>query len=252
VKELVGLLPHYSMFSASLRRQCVHGIFLEKKDRNSMKIKVIFIVALAVCLSSSMAMAITINNGASGESNLWDIVSSMLGVPIGTITQTNLTGLTPLETLSDGSYVVTNLARQASYTQNLGYYTGIGTGSGKTSLVSSVNSSTNYAVNDPFTVNQSFGFYDTTDQAGTKYTEKTLNTSYGSQSNGFIFDLTSLGYSGVYIVAFEDGGGSQPLGDWDYQDCVARVNAVPLPGAVLLLGAGLVRLVAYARRREDD
>lgn len=28
-------------------------------------------------------------------------------------------------------------------------------------------------------------------------------------------------------------------------------NTVPLPGAVLLLGAGLVRLVAYARRRED-
>lgn len=30
------------------------------------------------------------------------------------------------------------------------------------------------------------------------------------------------------------------------------VSFVPLPGAVLLLGAGLVRLAAYARRREED
>jgi hypothetical protein len=29
-------------------------------------------------------------------------------------------------------------------------------------------------------------------------------------------------------------------------------HVVPLPGAVLLLSAGLVRLAAYARRRQED
>jgi hypothetical protein len=29
-------------------------------------------------------------------------------------------------------------------------------------------------------------------------------------------------------------------------------NGVPLPGAVMLLGAGMVRLVAYARRRKEE
>ena len=31
----------------------------------------------------------------------------------------------------------------------------------------------------------------------------------------------------------------------------ASLSTVPLPGAILLLGAGLARLAAYARRRED-
>jgi hypothetical protein len=80
VKEPFGLLLHYSRFSVSLRRQCVHGIFLEKKERNSMKIKVIFIVALAVCLSSSLAMAATIQGtGDAAGTDLWTIINTMAG-----------------------------------------------------------------------------------------------------------------------------------------------------------------------------
>jgi hypothetical protein len=37
----------------------------------------------------------------------------------------------------------------------------------------------------------------------------------------------------------------------DYNDMVVKFSTVPLPGAVLLLGAGMARMVAYARRRRD-
>jgi hypothetical protein len=39
--------------------------------------------------------------------------------------------------------------------------------------------------------------------------------------------------------------------DKDFNDKIVTMNPVPLPGAVLLLGAGLARLAAYARRRRD-
>lgn len=42
----------------------------------------------------------------------------------------------------------------------------------------------------------------------------------------------------------------QSIGEKGRSD--SYVNTVPLPGAVLLLGAGLARLVAYARRRQED
>lgn len=44
---------------------------------------------------------------------------------------------------------------------------------------------------------------------------------------------------GIHLTGFDSGGSES-------------YAVVPLPGAVLLLGAGMVRLVAYARRRQDS
>ncbi len=52
------------------------------------------------------------------------------------------------------------------------------------------------------------------------------------------------------IVAFEDGGSSQPLGDMDYNDLVLNMTftQVPLPPSMVLMGSGLLGLVAWRRR----
>jgi hypothetical protein len=237
-------------------RGCVFGTF---QGVCVMKIKMLLIVALAVCLSSSMALAVTIATPTYSEAWLGTIVSNMTSQ---TITTAQLAALTPLEFLPSGAYEVTNLARQAGFDpQRLGYYTDLwnGTTGGitRTDLFASVSTSTNTIVSKPFFVGSSFGFFEYTNTAGYKFTEKVLNNppTTPSQSNGFIFDLSQLNITGLkgYIIAFEDGDGLQTtLGDKDYNDLVARVNAVPLPGALLLLGAGMARLVAYARRRQDS
>jgi hypothetical protein len=55
------------------------------------------------------------------------------------------------------------------------------------------------------------------------------------------------GFPSTWAMAFEDGG------DFDYQDAVVRIEsisaAVPEPGSMLLLGSGLVALLARRRRQ---
>jgi hypothetical protein len=65
--------------------------------------------------------------------------------------------------------------------------------------------------------------------------------------DAFLRDATTNAKSGKYynvaVLNMVDSSGGQ------HQD---MLTAVPLPGAVLLLGAGLARLAAYARRRRED
>jgi hypothetical protein len=110
-------------------------------------------------------------------------------------------------------------------------------------------------LNVAFTPSGEFGFYDKTSDAnaGTKFTERILNPSYGSQSNGLIFDL---GNGIQYIVAFEDGSSTQPLGDSDYNDLVFNITRstqiVPIPGSALLLGTGFLGLLGLGWRRRNQ
>lgn len=54
-------------------------------------------------------------------------------------------------------------------------------------------------------------------------------------------EVTRSGFYGVRVINLGIDGKNQDM-----------LTTVPLPGAVLLLGAGMARLVAYARRRQED
>jgi hypothetical protein len=64
-----------------------------------------------------------------------------------------------------------------------------------------------------------------------------------NQAVALVLDPNETFDSSKYVIASNTVPGCQ-----DY----IIPNPVPLPGAVLLLSAGLVRLAAYARRRQED
>ena len=203
------------------------------------------ILALAAVMVMGLALSphATINqtiNDNTGEGSLWSIINLWTGLSLG---QSDLEGATVLDQLGAGSYVVTNYAFHAGWTQTLTVPTSGDLLSG--------NGQINASTNIPFSEAATFGF---TDNA-TSPPKNTVNQNGGgNQSSGFIFDLGKLGgVKGQYIVAFEDGGGGGvPIyGDSDYNDMVARVNVVPVPPSAILLGSGLLGLVGLRRCRKS-
>ena len=81
------------------------------------------------------------------------------------------------------------------------------------------------------------------------YTYDELNTASpmdGRKAAALAYTKTNA----AWLIAFDD-----LQVDLDYNDFVVKVESidpVPIPGAVLLLGAGLARLAAYARRRREE
>ena len=71
--------------------------------------------------------------------------------------------------------------------------------------------------------------------------------AYGDSAGGNWFDLSETGLDSILYVKLEDmGGGSRGL----RLDGFVGVSAVPIPGAIWLLGTGLLGLIGFRRKRK--
>jgi hypothetical protein len=247
-----------------------------------MKIKTIVIVALAICLSSSLALADSFV-GSGGGSWAAVVAPNQLG---GEFWDNPSNDSTPPGNV--GQILLSNDPGRGLPVQNLQYWSignaadnnvtfnGVGQGqtetlvitvagnSGSNSLyaydLANVGSTTLLFQNTsvvppaaPVTVQKDipyaqYGFV-LTGPGGTFYSGSGPASS-DTTSNFAFFRNSQL--PGTWYFGVEDL--PNPIsreGLGDYNDMVVKFSTVPLPGAVLLLGAGMARMVAYARRRRD-
>jgi hypothetical protein len=214
----------------------------------------LFIAILVVAPAfSAQAVTITDNND---EMHLYQIVANQaFGSLTGYASSQDFANAFPIleslpATVGDAYYVVTAYANFASFTQDPGTY-----------LTASPNTLVKLGTPFPvgadgifspapiaFQASSDIGFFDQTSGGGTKYTQLALNPGHPAQSNGLIFKIAD----DHFIVAFEDGGWDQPLGDKDYNDLVLNVTTshAPIPGSLILLGSGLLGLVGLRRSKK--
>jgi hypothetical protein len=210
---------------------------------------IIFVMlALLLCFTATAQALTTINSTGDpsySNSSLWEIINSWTSA--GFVNQTALQSATTLSTIPAGSYIIVDWAGYAGFGQEFGEFDATGSVPAKGSdFIVSVTGGFNSNVKGtsfPFSQTKAIAFFDYAD--GYSY----AITTNGSSTNGkaLIFDFTSSGYG--YVIAFEDGN-NNGLGDQDYNDFVARVipSAVPIPGGLLLLGCGFVRLWGLRRK----
>jgi hypothetical protein len=103
------------------------------------------------------------------------------------------------------------------------------------------------------TVSPYFGLYIKANDKDYYHTQSGLNPNGDKNFQHFTVFRDKTNSPNLYYIGIED---LRVSGDRDYQDHVFSLKGgqggvVPLPGAVLLLGAGMARMVAYARRRRD-
>jgi hypothetical protein len=163
------------------------------------------------------------------------------------------TSLQPYETYAKGKYEVVAYGTYAGYEQNAYTYYPPNT-AGQQHIITVSEDTSGKPYNFTINATQEWGLKGVTDLGGTFYSQKSLNGDKVVHWKLFCLKVLNLGPEyDIGFAAFEDLPNG---GDFDYNDLVLKIEpnppAVPLPGAVLLLGAGLARLAAYARRRQED
>ena len=223
------------------------------------KVFLLLSVAVLVLGLAFSAQAVTIADPANGETHLYQIFANSLFNGGNYANSQDIANNVPIvETFASGlPFKVTAYATFAAFTQNPGAYFSGSPGPtqyftpGLTSAFPTSGSQNSIvAINDwpagQFTSGV-IGLFDDTSGGGIKFTELAANNGGAlGQSNGLIFKISNT----HYIVAFEDGGGINSLGDSDYNDLVLNVttSATPIPGSLLLLGSGLVGVLGLRRQ----
>jgi MYXO-CTERM domain-containing protein len=224
--------------------------------------KMVIFMALALVLSGAISAqaAPTIDDPGNGETHLYQIFANSLFNGGNYASSQDIANNVPIvETFASGlPFKVTAYATFAGFTQNPGAYFSGSPGPtqyfspGLTSAFPTLGSQNSIvAINDwpagQFTGGV-IGLFDDTSGGGIYFTELAANNGGAlGQSNGLIFKISNT----HYIVAFEDGGGINSLGDKDYNDLVLNVttSAAPLPPSAFLLGSGLLGLIGWRRRK---
>lgn len=147
------------------------------------------------------------------------------------------------ETYLGGSYQITGYGKQAGNNQTFGYYVG-----NTETVLGTVTNDTKGTLLNPaisFSPGTPWGLFGNTSD-GKFYSEASKNNG---EVHWYLYCVTVNGQS-IGFAAYED----LPLSnsDKDYNDLVLKIEpnppAVPIPGALLLLGTGLLRV--FGRRRQ--
>jgi hypothetical protein len=194
------------------------------------------------------------------ETSVFDIVNNMLSAQgLGTITEAQFNdSLVSYQTYAPGDYTLTYYGKQAANNQHAYAYQVSSPGTNLFDLGSYPDNSTGTKLDTPVTFSPTvvWGLKgDTID--GIFYSQDALNSD--GQAHWHLYCLKGLGEGyDLSFAAYEDRPKYNSQGnlysDFDYNDLVLKIEpnppgAVPLPGAVLLLGVGLGRMAIYRRRK---
>jgi hypothetical protein len=202
-----------------------------------MKKWTILLAALIFAFGVTSAQAVVIGDAATGELNLYEIVNTLAG--------TSFTANSELEAFLDADGVLPGgdfyLRGKANYAveyqlvgwrppaEGLFFYAG-GAANDETVVIDPP---------IPFSPPSFFRFFDIS--GGDFFQTQAPEDGFAGIQTGIFLALPG----GKFFAAFEDGFG----GDYDYNDAVAYFTPIPIPGAVWLLGSGLIGLLGFRRRR---